>query len=305
MNKQKEKLVWPIGIVCVVVFYATCILTNLIMEERSSGSDLMIHTNNAALLEFSNPGPFFRRFTYPVYHVLCAIFNRVFFFCIYDAGVLVVTIFVMLTVIVTYLILKRFLKEDYTESTISILTFVLTYVTAIYLPWYNKDVYRGVSSPNIWHSPTQVVVKAAALVAIFLYIKYYYDYQAIIGNENKMNLFSWKKIGLFSVLLLYTVWAKPSFLQGFLPTVCIFLMIELIISKGKIFPFCVQSGMAFLPSCLYLLYQLLFYYISIYCICQFENLICLFAYFIHFMLCQITGIKFYLHFIHYIRPFNH
>lgn len=257
MNGKKKTHMWPLGVVCAVIFYGTCILTDLIMGR---GSDLTVHTNNASLLEFSNPVPFFRRFTYPVYHVLTAFFNRVFRISIYNSGVLVVTIFVLLTVIVTYIILKCFLKEMYSEYIICGLTFVLTYVTAIYLPWYNKEVYIGQSSPNIWHSPTQAVVKAAGLLAMFQYVKFFYDYQEMLKDDSKKTLFPWKKIGLFSLLLLYTVLAKPSFLQGFLPAVCIFLLIELVISKGKIFLFCVQSGLVFLPSCLYLLYQLLFYY---------------------------------------------
>lgn len=258
MNRQKRNHIWPFGIVCVVIFYGTCILTDLIMERQ--GSDLIVHTNNAALLEFSNPIPFLRRFTYPVYHILTAFFNRIFHISIYNSGVLVVTIFVMLTVIVTYMILKKFLKEVCGEYIICGLTFVLTYVTAIYLPWYNKSVYIGQSSPNIWHSPTQAVVKAVALLSVFLYVKLYYDFQDILKDADKKNLLSWKKVGIFSLLLLYSVLAKPSFLQGFLPAVCAFLIIELVVSKGKIFPFCVQSGLAFFPACLYLLYQFLFYY---------------------------------------------
>ncbi len=259
MRGQKKNWIWPIGFVCVVIFYGTFILTNSIME-RGGGSDLIKHSDNAALLEFTNPFPFLRRFTYPVYHILTAFFSRIFHISIYDSGVFVVTVFVVLTVIVTYMILTCFLKGVCSEYEICALTFVLTYVTAIYYPWYSKEVYRGVSSPNIWHSPTQAVVKAGALLAIFLYVKYYYEYKEILRDEGKVKLFSWKKIGILSLLLFYTVLAKPSFLQGFLPAVGVFLLIELINSRGKIFPFCMQSGLAFLPSCLYLLYQVLFYY---------------------------------------------
>ncbi len=261
MDKNKKSYMWSLGITCTVIFYMTYILTDRLMNR--GGSDLAVHTYNASELAFSDPFPFFRRFTYPVYHVLTALLNRFFGISMRDCGVLVVTIFAVMTTVVTYTILRNFLKETYSDSAICAIVFVLTYVTAIYFPWYNREVYRGQSSPNIWHSPTQAVVKAAALLAIFLYVKYYYDYQGIMKDNSKKTLYLWglnKRRGVFSLLLFYTVLVKPSFLQGFLPAVCIFLIIELVSSRGKVFPFCVWSGMMFLPSCLYLLYQFLFYY---------------------------------------------
>lgn len=261
IKKNVKKPDWTLGAVCVVIFYMTYFVTDKLMSRGAdlNTGDFFIHTNNAALLEFSNPLPFLKRFTYPVYHVLTALINRIFNISLYEAGIFVAACFSVFTVIVTYKILHFFL-EDYGSKVIGGLTFALSVVTSIYWPWYNKQVYAGQSSPNIWHSPTQVVVKAAALLIIFLFVKYYNEFQIELKSDGKGKWLSWKKISILSVLLLYTVLAKPSFLQGFLPAVMLFLLIELWVTKGMIMRFCIQAGIAFIPSCLYLLYQFLFYY---------------------------------------------
>ena len=246
-----------IFIVCTVSFYLFYFVTHTLMYK--DGGDLIIHTENASHLSFSELLEFVQRFTYPLYHIATAFVNRVFHISMYDAGVLIVTSFATAAVLVTYNILKKFLEGKYSLTQIGLLTFVLTIVTAFYWPWYNIYVYTGQSSPNIYHSPTQTMVKALAVGICFLFVRYYYDY---VNNEEGKKWGSWKKVIILSILLFFSLLAKPSFLQGFLPAVVLFLLIELIISKGKLFRYCVQMGVAFVPSVIYLLYQFLFYYSS-------------------------------------------
>lgn len=127
------------------------------------------------------------------------------------------------------------------------LTIILLFVTALYMPWFNKEIYLGQSSPTTWHNPTNIAVKPVALLVFLCFEKLYRE------RETIRNRF----LVLVSLLLLLTCFIKPSFIQGFLPAVVLFLLLELIPNKGSSFLFSLKIAGMFLPSGLYFVAQYL------------------------------------------------
>jgi hypothetical protein len=92
-------------------------------------------------------------------------------------------------------------------------------VTAVYVPWFSPHVYYGQSSPNIWHNPTYLAVRPAALASMALFVRLY--------NTRSRTGFKWFcEGGLLSVLLVISLLLKPSFFQVFLPAAIVFLLID-------------------------------------------------------------------------------
>lgn len=75
-----------------------------------------------------------------------------------------------------YLIYNALLKEmlqwlDRRIIPVSSLTLCL--VSSIYMPWYDTHIYAGQGSPNIWHNPTQLMVRPFALIAFWMTVRIY------------------------------------------------------------------------------------------------------------------------------------
>lgn len=101
----------------------------------------------------------------------------------------------------------------------------LLIVNPIYVPWVNPLYALGQASPNIWHNPTHIAVKGFGVICfgLLLILLKRKEY----GRKN-LSLFL-----LFTVMLVLSALAKPSFLQGFVPGVGIFIILRLIIERKK------------------------------------------------------------------------
>ena len=148
---------------------------------------------------------------------------------------------------VLYLFVKKEIGKKWPLWKCACFTISLLFVTALYLPWFNKEVYLGQSSPTIWHNPTNLAVKPIALLAFLYFEKLYRDRETV---ENRFFV-------LLSMFLLFSCFVKPSFIQGFLPAVVVFLFLELIPNRGNSFKFSLKAACMFLPSGLYFIAQYL------------------------------------------------
>lgn len=121
------------------------------------------------------------------------------------------------SVLVTLLIVQKLLGRQRPEHWQLVLptSLSLLFVIAIYLPFFNKHMYLGQFSPNIWHSPTMLLLKPFALLSFFFFM----EFMDNNGNYSSYRFFT----GSF-LLLLSTV-VKPSFVIAFLPAVGLYLVI--------------------------------------------------------------------------------
>lgn len=96
-----------------------------------------------------------------------------------------------------------------------ILSIILLFVTAIYAPWFNPQVYLGQGSPNIWHNPTYIAVRPLALICVIYFNRFI--------NERTPKA---KDIVVLSLLVFISVLLKPSFIAVFLPACLVFAVID-------------------------------------------------------------------------------
>lgn len=146
-------------------------------------------------------------------------------------------------------------------------------VSALALP--GGTLYANAGAVNTWHNPTNIMVRPFAAAVFYMtvriYNRYRYGSSGILAEEGteldpafresffrrfRYPVFTWAELILYPLCLLFSVYAKPSFLQCFAPAICVFLVIELIRTRGRLFPFCVKLALPYIPVAFILLAQL-------------------------------------------------
>lgn len=125
----------------------------------------------------------------------------------------------------------------------------LCLVGPIYMPWYSETIYRGQDSPNIWHSPTQIMVRPFALLAFYLTVRIYRRWRAAEGYPQRAYA-SRGEAALCTALITLSVWGKPCYFQVIVPALGVLLLIDLVRSRGKSFLFAVKMAAAYVPGAL-------------------------------------------------------
>ncbi len=117
-------------------------------------------------------------------------------------------------------------------------------ISAIFIPFFNENIYLGQNSPNIWHNPTTIFTIPLAFLAFSNFIK-------LIGTNEK-DLFI--KFGIrTSIFLVLSTLAKPNFSLVFIPGVVIFLLIKYQLN-WKLY---LKILIVFLPTLIVFLIQIL------------------------------------------------
>jgi hypothetical protein len=160
------------------------------------------------------------------------------------AAALILTVLVNLaTLFFLHKILNAVLPERLRNLPSLLLAICLSLVTAIWIPWFNKSVYLGQWSPNIWHSPTFYLVKPFMLGSFYYFV-------LLIKEKTKFTL---KNGILFAMILAVSVIAKPSFLFSFTPAIIVYLLIF----NWKNYPIYFKVGLSLLPALGLIFYQFL------------------------------------------------
>lgn len=229
-----------------ILFVLTFVMVKV---EMGKGHEVLLYSDFAthsswALGEFTDP-LYDKFYAYPVWHLLVRLVNWLLPVGREYAGALVTACCISAAGAFLYGFIRKELKDNISERRICLLTLGLMVLTALYMPWFNVEPYLGQSSATTWHNPTNMAVKPIALLAFLWFLRMYLSKSRIKAGE---------MIG-FSGLLLFSCFVKPSFVQGFLPAVVLFLLIELFRTKGKSFLFSLKMAAAFVPSGIYFLIQ--------------------------------------------------
>lgn len=118
-------------------------------------------------------------------------------------------------------------------------------VGPLFFPWINSYYYAGTWSPNVWHNPTTNMVKPFAIAAFLLIIK--------LIEEQRVDK---KDYCILSVVLILSVIAKPSFIQGIVPALVIVVIIDIISMKKIRFNKWIPLAATFVPASAIMLFQL-------------------------------------------------
>ncbi len=131
---------------------------------------------------------------------------------------------------------------------------------------------------NSWHNPTNIMVRPFAAAVFYMTLRIYNRRRcgthAILVSENtapfafgdrlrdewRRPVFTRGELLLYPLCLLLSVYAKPAFLQFFAPAIFLFLLMDVIRTKGRLLPFCVKLALAYLPAVLVIGTQFLNYF---------------------------------------------
>lgn len=180
-----------------------------------------------------------------LWHACVWLVNRLGVSMVY-AGCLVTAGAVEAAYVIYNLLFKEMLRW-LDQRPIPFASLTLCLVSAIYMPWYTVHIYRAHGSPNIWHNPTQLMVRPFALIAFWMTVRIYRRLRK--GEGWPKRAFESKgEIVAYAFVLMLTVWAKPCFAQAFIPGLAILMIVDLVRSRGKAFPFCFRVACAYIPA---------------------------------------------------------
>ena len=162
------------------------------------------------------------------------------------AAAFLLSIFATLNAMAVHFVFKRCLP-GYSTAVLLGLTAITMTVAAIYVPFFNKAIYFGQGSPNMWHNSTVIAVKAISILTF---------YMAINLIENRANQHSWKYIGSTAALMALSVFIKPTFMIVLLPAVGLYILFK----HRKEFDIYWKITITALPAIGLMLYQ----YINLY-----------------------------------------
>jgi hypothetical protein len=121
---------------------------------------------------------------------------------------------------------------------------LLGIAAAIYVPWFNKLPSLGQGSPNVWHNPTNNMVRPIGLLVFGLTA-----IELARLKEDRFRSSARAAIVIPSALLLVlSTLAKPSFVQIYYPALFLIMLIWLFYSKGANLKHCLQFFLMCLPS---------------------------------------------------------
>ena len=243
-NKKREVAG---GWLCAGILFALTFL--MVKIEMEKGYEVLLYSDFAthsswAVGEFTDP-LYDKFYAYPIWHFAVYLGNCLLPIGREYAGAVVTACFIGGCALILYRFFDRELKKCLSKRRICLLTIGIMMLTALYMPWFNREVYLGQSSPTIWHNPTNMAVKPVALLAFLWFLRLYKNWQRI----------RWMEFAGLSGLLLLSCFIKPSFVQGFLPGVVLFLLLELFLTKGKSLLFSLKTALVFIPSGIYFLVQ--------------------------------------------------
>lgn len=211
----------------VVVFLITYGV--VIAEQNMTDNDYSTHADWASMIEWRKLGEYFRNtIAYPLWHFGVKFCESVLAVNLCKAVALVTALFNGFAYVSVLGIWKathalRIQKDKMVFWAVS-----LFLINPLYAPWFNPSYYLGQAAPNVWHNPTNIAVKGFAVVSFGLVV-----WLLNKKEEEKGKLLPYLLLGM---ALTGSALAKPSFLQGFIPGLGIFIVLRILIER-KSFPF--------------------------------------------------------------------
>lgn len=205
-------------------------------------SDLIIHAQAVQNVWVSEGFlAFFSGTSYPGWHAVVRCLLMLGLELPYAAS-LACALFAFLTGMVVFYAASLLLGPRRRILHVVVVGVILLFVTAIYLPVFNSEVLLGQGSPTIWHNPTYNAVKPVALISVL-----------VLFDVLRSRTASTGKCIALAVLSVVGLALKPSLFQVFLPSVCLYALIDYILNRD--FAFVRNLVLTFVPSLAYVAVQ--------------------------------------------------
>lgn len=113
--------------------------------------------------------------------------------------------------------LNRTFNSRLHPMVIAVIGLTILMVSAIWLPCFNQEIYKGQGSPNIWHSPTYDAVRPVSVLTVIFFLD---------SIKNRSTSLSLNRIIALSFLILLGIVLKPSFFAVLLPSIIMYAVID-------------------------------------------------------------------------------
>ena len=226
-------------------------------EYSNEYSDLYKHALIASEFNFSDLHSITSRLAYPLWHLFVS--------SLFQLGVPLgwaAAVVCAVCKALAYLLTRRYLTvttEGYvTPAVATLCAFLLMVVTPIRIAGINSSVYFGTGSPTVWHNPTQLIVMVTMLLCVPYVMHCWYTFERLLPTQGDRTVLPWRKVITLAALTMFSLSAKPTFIQALIPAAAVFFLIEWI-RHPKNSRFFLQMILAFLPAVGYFVLQYLYY----------------------------------------------
>ena len=220
-------------------------------------TDIQLHTQMAASIDFGDLHTITSQLPNPLWHVLVAVLVKL-GLPAYVSSALITAASKTLALYFTRRMLVACYGERLSRDWITLCAVVLMFIMPVRVSSINPAVYRGATSPNVWHNCTQNLVTAFMMLTIPYVMHLYDEFLRQLPEKGKMAMLPWSQVFWLALLLGAGEAAKPTFLQAFMPACFVFFLVALI-RRPRNWRFFAQIVLAFIPAAAYFLLQYLYY----------------------------------------------
>ena len=243
-NRRTGGIGWAVILASAAILFTCGFLTALV------GIDYGTHEQIALSLNPADPVALFKEHPEPLWHLMTYALVRLTHVRVEIAAGIVAGLLILLTYFIAYFVIKKTVPGLESHE-IAALDLVLHLVSAIYVPFFNKEPYLGQGSPNIWHNPTSIAVRPIALLVFALIASIVIKAQK---EDFETGIPAGRSIAA-AILLVLSCLAKPSFVQVFYPAIFTLMVLWLIMYKGKNLKTALQLFLVCLPSLIVMILQ--------------------------------------------------
>jgi len=183
-----------------------------------------------------------RYIPHPMWHLGTYITSKIAFISIPLAAVIFSTFIMLAWIGVIFFYLQLKFKEQDTKYAKFSIVLLLTLITIIFIgpmlfPKYEYIIYAGKGSPNIWHNITIWMVKPFAFISVI--------FTVLAINKDRSLFYT-----IAFIMATLSIFAKPSFIIMFLPSLLLLALIQKIYTK-KFFYFFITLSLVSVGILLY------------------------------------------------------
>jgi hypothetical protein len=208
-NSRNASVAFSVGLEMLLYAVIALLSFRVFAHQATITSDIALHSS---IIDGYINGSYY--IPHPGLHILTYLVAKVFAAPYSSVVPTLMSVLVIVTMWTTKKTLMRFLPDIQWKPAFLLAAVSLNFMTAIYVPWFNRDIYLGQWGPTIWHSPTMFLLKPFALLSFAGILVYM--------HQRGRRQFFWGL--LVSALLLASTLAKPAYVICLIPALGVYLM---------------------------------------------------------------------------------
>ena len=217
-----------------------------------AGIDYEIHISKLEGFDFRQTAAYLKEHQEPLWHLTVAAVRQLLGCTLQRAaGIASGGYFALMDLVSCRLI--GLADAEIRKPMLAFLTFCLHIAAAIYVPFFNKTPYLGQGSPNVWHNPTTIGVKWAALLVFMLTAA---ELTRLVRERFEKNVRLVPAV-FIALLMVVSNLYKPSLVMVYYPAIFIVCLVWLVRFRGKNLKHCFELFLVCLPSLLLMIRQYL------------------------------------------------